>query len=86
MADGDNEKLRIEKLKLESKLERLYDVVQNALITLDVAIKLGAIVGVWFFPLPTERWPQAIAMAAYAALVTIISKGLNKMKEIKHDG
>jgi hypothetical protein len=79
----DTEQLKDENSQLKETLNRLYDVVQGALLTLDWTIKLGMVVGVWFFPFPQQRIPQAIGFAAYALLLTIISKGLNKMKEIK---
>lgn len=78
-----DEQLASENRELKTTLEEVRNIVFGSLVSLDVAIKFGALVGVWFFPLPQDRVAQAIAMGSYAILVTLISKGLVKIRALK---
>jgi len=69
--------------ELKSSLRDLYNVVKHSLLVLDWTVKVGVVAAVWFLPMPQDRKIQAIAMIAYAVLVTLISKGIHSLKAIQ---
>lgn len=78
-----NRDLERKNSELQSSLREMKEIVENSLVTLDWALKLGVVVAVWFFPIPADKWTQALGMAGYGVVVTIISIGLRKMKALK---
>jgi hypothetical protein len=67
-------------VQLKKKLEGLKTIVVNSLEVIDWTVKLGLAIALWFFPVVQEAPVQAIGIAAYVFLLTLISKGITKAK------
>jgi hypothetical protein len=78
-----NRDLESKNSELRTAIREMKEIVENSLVTLDWATKLGVVVGVWFFPVPADKWTQALGLAGYGIVTTIISIGLRKMKALK---
>ena len=66
--------------KLKNHLEDLKGIVVNSLITVDWILKVGLAVGLWFFPVVQDRFIQAVGLAVYVLLLTVVSKAIIKAK------
>lgn len=66
--------------ELKYKYERLKRIISNALVTLDILLKFGTPVALWFWPLPQDHWIQSIVLGSFLILLTIISKTITKVK------
>jgi hypothetical protein len=85
MRDEAVEKAERENRELKNKLDQMHDIVKNSLVCLDVAVKVGMVGALYVWPMPQNKITQAVALAAYAIVVTIISKGLRVLYAIKEE-
>jgi len=62
------------------KYEKLKTIIINSLVALDLTLKIGLPLGLFFWPIPKDNWIQAIGLGVYIILLTIISKTITKVK------
>lgn len=74
----------VELQELKRKYEKLKSIVVAALISLDVLLKFGMPVILYFWPLTQNNLLQSIGLAVYVILLTIISKTITKIKTPDH--
>lgn len=66
--------------ELQEKYEKLKKIMVNCLIAIDVLLKFGTPVALFFWAVPQNNLMQSIGLACYVILLTIISKTITRIK------
>lgn len=69
--------------KIKSVSRDVMRVLKETLIWSDILLKVGAITYSWFFQLPENDWARSICLLIFIVALSIISKGLYKVKELE---
>lgn len=78
MAAASEDQFTLEELR--RRYNRLKTIIVNALVSIDVLLKVGVPFALWKWAIPQDGWMQGIGLASYVILLTIISKTITKVK------
>ena len=78
-----NSTLERKESELRSALSDLKDIVYKSTISLLWIFRLGILVGVWFFPMPQDRWLQVIGIFGLLLVSHLLSKAVVHLDKIK---
>lgn len=70
-------------LELRSALSDLKDIVYRSTVSLLWIFRLGLLVGIWFFPMPQDRWYQAVGALGLLIVSHLLSKAVVYLDKIK---